>query len=169
MDDFIHRWWNPQGRHRKTSRWIGWQGRWRWFHSLCSLHWQIVRQSINHRTASAPFLLRKKKDSTKFNKISNSSTICAKSKGSIWNRLIFVILNIYDYIFLETPIYVIKQTKTAKITPNRNRTTSQKWLTIVTDSDLLLFSRFMREKLWEIKTFLFVKMFTQSAYVSFSF
>ena len=98
-----------------------------------------------HRIRTFP--PQKKKDSTKFNKISNSSTICAKSKGSIWNRLIFVILNIYDYIFLETPIYVIKQTKTAKITPNRNRTTSQKWLTIVTDSDLLLFSRFLREKL----------------------
>merc|ERR1739849_64468 len=47
-----------------------------------------------YRTNTAPFPLRKKKDSTKFNKISNSSTFCAKSKGSIWNRLIFVIYNI---------------------------------------------------------------------------
>ena len=43
-------------------------------------------------------------------------------------------------------------------------------------SKMLLLSHFFKdvqhfekEKLWEIKTFLFVKMFTQSAYVSFSF
>merc|ERR1712001_810857 len=64
-----------------------------------------------YRTNTAPFLLRKKKDSTKFNKISNSSTICAKSKGSIWNRLIFVIYNILRLHFFRNPYLCYKTNK----------------------------------------------------------
>ena len=40
---YIRRW-NPQGRLHQASWGALWEGRWRWFHSLQALCWQVVRK-----------------------------------------------------------------------------------------------------------------------------